>query len=72
MDITKGIYKHFKGNTYRVIGTAKHSETLELHVIYVRENNPDEIWIRPLTMFQEYVEVNGKLELRFSPIKLDK
>ena len=47
------IYRHYKGNVYRVIGTAKHTESLEDLVIYCKENNHEEIWARPTVMFEE-------------------
>jgi hypothetical protein len=68
--IQKGIYKHYKGNTYRVIGVGKHSETLEDLVVYQGlyqseefGNNP--LWIRPKKLFEEYVTINGKKMPRF-------
>ncbi|HUT22199.1 MAG TPA: DUF1653 domain-containing protein [Candidatus Bipolaricaulota bacterium] len=60
-----GKYKHFKGNIYEVIGSAKHSETLEDLVIYRSVENPDELWVRPKKMFFEEVEVNGEKIPRF-------
>jgi len=63
MEIVKlGKYKHFKGNIYDVIGIAKHSETLEEFVVYKRDN---EIWIRPMEMFLEQIERDGKTIPRF-------
>ncbi|MFH1767150.1 MAG: DUF1653 domain-containing protein [Patescibacteria group bacterium] len=63
--ITPGLYKHFKGQTYEVIDTAKHSETLEELVIYRNVEN-GEMWARPVAMFEETVEANGQEFLRFS------
>lgn len=58
-----GIYKHFKGHIYRVVGVAKHSEDLSEYVVY---QNPDgDLWIRPLAMFQETVIHEGKEVQRF-------
>lgn len=65
MSLKLGVYKHFKGHIYIVKGIAKHSETLEEYVIYSRQNNPDDVWIRPLSMFLEEVELNGTLVKRF-------
>jgi len=65
MKIPKGLYKHFKGNIYKVLDTAKHSETLEEHVVYVSMNNETELWIRPASMFLEVVERDGKRFQRF-------
>lgn len=60
-----GKYKHYKGKEYEVIGIARHSETLEDLVIYKALYGENELWARPLKMFQEEVEVDGKKVLRF-------
>lgn len=63
-----GKYQHSKtGNYYRVIAVARHSETLEELVVYecLYENPQSKIWVRPLTMFLEEVEINGKRAPRF-------
>ena len=61
----KGIYQHFKGGKYEVIGTAKHSETLEDMVIYKHLPNNGELWVRPAAMFNEEVKLDGKKIKRF-------
>ena len=66
MNIKLGLYQHFKGHRYVVNAIARHSETLEEYVVYTRENNPDDVWIRPATMFLEDVEVNGVVVKRFT------
>ena len=53
-------YKHFKGNLYKVIGLAKHSETLEDMVVYQPIKTGDN-WVRPLSMWNEIVDDNGTL-----------
>jgi len=60
-------YQHYKGKEYRVIGIAKHSETCEDFVVYetLYENEVSKLWIRPLKMFTENVEIEGKKILRF-------
>jgi len=63
--IQKGLYKHFKGNIYKVLDTAKHSETLEEHVVYVSIDNETDLWIRPASMFLEVIERDGKQFQRF-------
>lgn len=65
-----GLYKHYKGNMYEVIGIAKHSETLEEMVVYkaTYQEEPYNIWVRPKAMFLEKIEVNGNLIERFSKI----
>lgn len=69
MDIKKGIYKHYKGNLYEVLGIALHSETLEKMVIYKAlyesEFGKNVIFVRPLKMFKENVLINGKKVPRF-------
>ena len=68
MDLKPGIYEHYKsGKKYRVIGMAKHSETLEDMVVYeaLYENEMSKLWVRPLTMFLEEVEFEGKRIPRF-------
>lgn len=68
VEVVSGIYKHSKsGKEYRVIGVAKHSETLEDLVVYqaLYENNLSKMWVRPLSMFIEEVEINGTKTPRF-------
>lgn len=67
MEIKPGKYKHYKGGEYEVIGVAKHSETLEDLVIYkpLYANKVFDLWARPLHMFLEEVEVDGKIVKRF-------
>ena len=59
MELLKGLFRHYKGNEYEVIGVAKHSETEEELVVYVSLKNPEQLWVRPLTMFCETIELNG-------------
>lgn len=67
MSLKLGKYKHYKGNFYRVLGVAKHSETLEDLVVYecLYDNPRSKLWVRPLQMFAENVEVDGKTMPRF-------
>ncbi len=69
--IEKGIYKHYKGNLYQVIGTAKHSESLEDMIIYkpLYENCIAEYWVRPAHMWHEIVTVNGLQVPRFKKVE---
>ncbi len=69
MKVKKGIYKHFKGHIYRVVGLAKHSETLEELVVYVNVEDENDIWLRPEKMFLETVTRDGKTFPRFKLIK---
>jgi len=60
-----GKYQHFKGNFYQVIDIARSSETLEEFVVYRALYGDNGLWIRPLEMFIETVEINGNLVERF-------
>lgn len=64
-DIKPGRYRHFKGNEYEVIGTAKHSETLELFVVYRALYGEHGLWVRPAAMFLEEIERDGRKFRRF-------
>jgi|TARA_B110000967_G_scaffold14666_1_gene14022 hypothetical protein len=64
--IAKGIYKHYKGNLYQVIEVATHSETGEELVVYRTLYGDYSMWVRPLDMFQERVEIDGREVPRFS------
>ncbi len=63
--IILGKYRHFKGHEYEVIAVARHSETLEEMVIYRALAGGQEYWVRPLKIFLEMAEVNGKKVPRF-------
>ena len=63
-----GRYRHYKGNEYTVIGTARHSETLEELVLYRQEYGEHGLWVRPKQMFSEKVKVDGKEVPRFHPL----
>lgn len=63
-----GIYQHFKGGKYKVLGVAKHSETLEELVVY-QHLEDGEMWVRPIKMFFDEVEVNGTKVPRFKLIE---
>jgi hypothetical protein len=67
--IRVGKYRHFKGNDYQVIGIAKNSETVEEFVVYQALYGERGLWIRPLTMFEENVVVNGKVMKRFQHVE---
>ena len=67
MEVKKGIYKHFKGGIYRVIGVGKHSESLDEMVVYQSVSDGG-IWVRPVAMWDEKVERDGKILSRFQYI----
>jgi len=67
------LYKHYKGDTYKIIVLTKHTETEEDLVVYERQtdvhnNGPAKIWARPLTMFLDIVEFEGYNGPRFTYI----
>jgi len=64
-----GIYKHYKGGEYRVLGIAKHSETCEELVVY-QSLSDKELWARPKNMFLESVNINDKKIPRFKWLSL--
>ena len=69
-ELKLGKYKHYKGKLYEVIGLAKHSETLEEIVIYralyeSEEFGKNVLWVRPKSMFLEFVEIDGNKIPRF-------
>lgn len=67
-EIHPGLYRHFKGNEYRVLYTATHSETLEPMVVYQALYGQRGIWVRPAAMWNETVTREGKTLPRFTYI----
>ena len=63
----KGIYRHFKGGRYELIDIARHSETLEEMVVYRALYGDGGLWVRPLSMWSEIIERNGRKINRFVP-----
>ncbi len=65
-----GLYKHYKGKIYEVIGIATHSETLEKMIVYkaTYQKEGENLWVRPLRMFTEEIVVEGKTMKRFEKI----
>jgi hypothetical protein len=61
-----GLYRHYKGNAYRVLGLARHSETLEPLVVYQALYGEHGLWVRPAAMFMETIEHNGQRQPRFA------
>ncbi|MDD1966475.1 DUF1653 domain-containing protein [Pseudomonas putida] len=66
MQLQPGLYRHYKGPEYRVFGVAKHSETEEEVVFYQALYGEYGLWVRPLSMFLESVEVDGEQVPRFA------
>lgn len=65
---TPGLYRHYKGNEYRVVGLARHTETEEAVVVYQALYGSRGLWVRPATMFNESVEIGGRRVPRFERI----
>ena len=65
--ITPGLYRHFKGNPYRVLSIARNSETTEPMVVYQALYGDFGLWVRPADMWNETVERNGEVFRRFRP-----
>lgn len=68
-EVQLGRYRHYKGPEYEVVGVARHSETLEILVVYYPVYNQSGLWVRPHAMFFEHIEHNGQLQPRFALIK---
>lgn len=67
--IKPGLYRHFKGDIYEVIGVAKHSETKEEMVVYSHDG---QTWVRPAKMWENIVEFGGLKIKRFTYIGEEK
>jgi hypothetical protein len=61
-----GRYRHYKGGLYEVLGTARHSETLEPMTLYKALLGDGGLWVRPAAMFGETVQVHGVKQPRFT------
>ena len=64
-----GRYRHYKGNEYEVVGTARHSETEEPLVVYRTLYGEFSLWVLPLAMFMETVEIEGRTVPRFAAVE---
>lgn len=72
--IIPGLYQHYKGGLYEVLGTGRHSESLEELVFYRALNDSKEFgekafWGRPIAMFEEVIEIENRIIPRFRLIK---
>lgn len=61
-----GYYRHYKKLLYQVLGTVRHSESLEPMTLYKALYGEQGMWVRPAAMFNETVEVNGVVQPRFA------
>ena len=64
-----GVYKHYKGNFYKVLAVGKHTETLDELVVYQSSYGDHQVWGRPQYMWNETLEYNGKIVKRFELVK---
>ncbi|NDE63898.1 MAG: DUF1653 domain-containing protein [Chlamydiae bacterium] len=62
------IYRHYKGQFYKLLHLARHSETLESIVVYQALYPDFGIWVRPKKMFFERLQIDGVNLLRFEKI----
>ncbi|MGP1605234.1 MAG: DUF1653 domain-containing protein [Moraxella sp.] len=69
--ISMGVYRHYKGNLYQVLHIATHSETGEKLVVYRALYGDFGVWVRPLVMFNQMIEVDGKMLPRFTQVIQD-
>ena len=60
-----GLYRHYKGLMYEVVGTVRHSESLEPMTLYRALYGEQGLWVRPAAMFEETIEVGGVRQPRF-------
>ena len=69
MELKPGLYRHFKGNLYRLLYVAKHSETLEPMVVYQALYGEMGIWVRPAAMWSEPIDRDDYHGPRFYPVE---
>lgn len=67
-NVEPGIYRHFRGQRYEVVGVGRHSETEEPFVFYRQLYGDGGFWVRPLAMFVEHVERGGYSGPRFARV----
>jgi len=65
MELKPGVYRHYKGNLYQLLGVAAHSETLEPMVVYRALYGEKGLWVRPASMWSEPVTKDGYCGPRF-------
>ena len=65
MELKKGKYRHFKGNEYELIDIARHSETIEPMVVYRALYGENGLWVRPASMWNEFIDRDGYQGPRF-------
>jgi hypothetical protein len=63
--IKLGLYEHYSGKQYHVLGICRHSETLEAMVVYQALYDDFPLWVRPLEMFTEIITKDDQQIPRF-------
>ncbi|MDQ7984547.1 DUF1653 domain-containing protein [Pseudomonas sp. G34] len=71
MSLQPGLYRHYKGPEYRVLGVARHSESEEEVVVYQALYGEFGLWVRPLAMFTSEVELDGERVPRFALVEAE-
>ncbi|MEY3182253.1 MAG: hypothetical protein RLZ35_238 [Pseudomonadota bacterium] len=66
MTVRPGIYKHYKGMFYQVLGISRHSETLDILVVYQALDGDYGLWVRPVELFTGTLFLDGKMVQRFT------
>lgn len=67
-EIPSGLYRHYKGPHYQVLEVATHSETEQRLVVYRALYGERGLWVRPLSMFTEHIDIDGESKARFQYI----
>ena len=68
IETPKGLYRHYKGGMYRVLGPVRHSEDLQPLTLYQALYGDEGLWVRPAEMFLEVAEFNGQVQARFTRV----
>ena len=68
LETPPGLYRHYKGMLYDVVGTVRHSETLEPMTLYRALYGEQGLWVRPAAMFNEEVVIDGVRQPRFAKV----
>ena len=71
MSLQPGLYRHYKGPEYRVLGVARHSESEEEVVVYQALYGEFGLWVRPLAMFTSEVELDSERVPRFALVEAE-
>jgi hypothetical protein len=69
IETSPGKYRHYKGGLYDVVGTVRHSETLEPMTLYRALYGAHGLWVRPAAMFNEDVVIGGVKQARFTKLE---